>query len=403
MVEIITFHHMKAKGERRKAKGERRKAQMSTQHPASSTVLVCPMEWGLGHTVRLVPVIEQALSLGWQVILGADGMALDFLRDRFPALPWVRIPFYPVRYAATRRFFLTLLSQLPGIIRAVRHNRNQLKALVTEKKIDLVITDHRYGMTHPDIPTVFITNQLWLKAPKGLSWGEPLVYSIHKRILRKFTQIWIADFAEAPGLTGKLTHPRKLPKQAHYVDPISRLGTIEPKDPGWGPVDQLAIISGPEPQRTLLEREVSGLFKTLPGRSVILKGKPSSGHLIEKPSSSTVPKASSEIIECAHAPDETIAWLLKNARTIVCRPGNSSLSDLLTLGRTALLVPTPGQTEQEYVAQSLTERGYFLSCQQGKLTQRKMDELMKFQPKSFPMPYAEGWRGQMKRATEGAP
>jgi len=324
------------------------------------TILASPLEWGLGHTVRLVPLIEAALSQGCRVILASDGRSLNFLRNRFPDLPWVRMPFYPIRYPDDSRFFRKLMPQVPGILRTIHQNRKQLAGLVREWCVDLIISDHRYGMTYPGVTSVFITNQLWLKAPKGLGWTEPLVYRLHVWYLRKFTHIWLPDLPGCPNISGIQTHPPGMPRRAEYVGLISRFGNMVPVPPReQEPFDILGLLSGPEPQRSMLERILIDQSNDSGIRTVILRGLPP-----DDPFSGPDEETTGSVRLISHLPDPQLLWYVKQAGRIICRPGNSTVSDLISLGKTALLVPTPGQTEQEYVAEHLAAQGWFEVCRQ---------------------------------------
>ncbi|MFH0760816.1 MAG: glycosyltransferase [Bacteroidota bacterium] len=324
------------------------------------TILVSPLEWGLGHTVRLVPVIDNLLKQGHSVILASDGRSLSFLRFRFPGLSWVRMPFYPVRYPEKKNFFLKIIPQIPGILRAIRRNRKQVSALVREWSIDLIISDHRYGLTCSGVPSIFITNQLWLKAPKGLTWGEPLAYRLHLWYLRKFTRIWLPDFPGEPNISGIQTHPSRLPGRVEYIGPVSRFKGVSPEKPGQAkPFEILGLLSGPEPQRTILENILVHTLNEAGTRSIILRGLPP-----EDPSARPSEEDKGCVRLISHASDPHLLWYIQQAGRIVCRPGNSTVSDLIILGKTALLVPTPGQTEQEYVATHLAAQGWFEVCTQ---------------------------------------
>lgn len=327
------------------------------------TILVSPLEWGLGHAVRLVPFIRKALDEGHRVILASDGASLDFLRYQFPELNWIRMPFYPVKYPPDGRFFRKLIPQVPGILRAIRKNHKDLDEIIGRYHITDIIADHRYGLYHKKVHSIFITNQLWLKAPKGWAFGEGLVYLLHRVVLNKFSEIWIADHPGQPNLSGKLTHPHRLPRRAKYIGPISRFQGIVPERPEYSvPFEVLALVSGPEPQRTLFENLLKERFLKNGIPAVIFRGIPP--HSPDEP-----PAVSQEgpVMLINHARDEHLAWHIHEAKEIICRPGNSTLSDLVFFGKTALLVPTPGQTEQEYVARHLEKQGLFVVCGQDAL------------------------------------
>jgi len=326
-------------------------------------ILVSPLEWGLGHTVRLVPFIRTALEEGHEVILASDGVSLDFLRYQFPGLRWIRMPFYPVRYSPDGKFFRKLIPQIPGILRSIRRNHRQVKEIVARYGVTDIISDHRYGLYHKGIHSVFITNQLWLKAPKGWTFGEGLVYRLHKRVLRKFSEIWIADYASEPNLSGRLTHPPRLPGNAKFIGPVSRFQHVSAEQPaGAVPFEVLALISGPEPQRTLFEELLLERFRTSGTAAVILRGLPPAD-----PGEEPTVTRDGNVTLINHAHDGHIVWHILHAKEIICRPGNSTLSDLMYLGKPAILVPTPGQTEQEYVAWHLMEQGLFRVCRQDDL------------------------------------
>ncbi|MCX6225729.1 MAG: glycosyltransferase [Bacteroidia bacterium] len=327
------------------------------------TILVSPLEWGLGHTVRLVPFIRKAICEGHRVILASDGDSLNFLRYHFQYLPWIRMPFYKVRYPDSGRFFRKLIPQVPGILRAIRNNNKQVDEIVSKYNVSEIICDHRYGLHHKDVHSIFITNQLWMKAPKGWSFGEGFMYLLHRIVLRKFSEIWIADYSGQPNLSGILTHPPHLPGNAKYIGPVSRFQGVAPACPDFSkPFEVLALVSGPEPQRTLFENLLKQRFTRNGTPSVIFRGLPPSF-----PDQNPTITEEGPVLLIDHAIDEHIAWYILNAQAIICRPGSSTLSDLTYLGKTALLVPTPGQTEQEYVAAHLEKQGLFRVCGQDEL------------------------------------
>jgi hypothetical protein len=336
---------------------------MMDLEPQTEVVLASPLEWGLGHTARLVPFIREAMEEGHRVILAADGRSLDFLRYRFPALEWVRMPFYPVRYPSDGKFIRKLLPQIPGMIRAIRRNRKQLGRLVAEYGITRVISDNRYGLHHKGVHSVFITSQLWLMAPRGWHFGEGWVYLLHRLAIRKFTEIRIADYGHEPSLTGQLTHPRHLPRRAVYIGPVSRFRGMTPAEPRQPlSFDVLALVSGPEPQRTLFEDLLRKVFSRTHTKALILRGLPPTSPDGE-PTAHTV----GNLVSLDHAPDGELLWYIIKADLVICRPGISSLSDLDCLGKEAILVPTPGQTEQEYMAAHLAAAGRFRMIHQEQL------------------------------------
>jgi hypothetical protein len=336
-------------------------------HGSSETLLVSPLEWGLGHTVRVVPFILEAIEQGHRVILASDGRSLDFLRHRFPDLAWVRMPFYPVSYPEDGRFLRKIVRQIPGILKAIRQNRRQLDEIVSTYQVTRILSDHRYGLYHKNVHSIFVTNQLWLKAPKGWSFGEGVIYWLHRFTLRKFSEIWIADHEGAENLSGQLTHPMHLPARAKYIGPVTRFRGVTLERPAFAqPFEVLALVSGPEPQRTIFENLLIERFKRTKSKAVIFRGLPP-----VYPDIKPTIKEIGNIVLIDHASDGHLLWYLLQASEIICRPGNSTLSDLDFLGKTAWLVPTPGQTEQEYIARQLERSGRYRLCEQKDLVPKQ--------------------------------
>ncbi len=342
----------------------------------AKTVLISPFEWGLGHSARLVPVIHACRERGWKVLIAADGKPLDFLRGIFPDLPWVVLPFTNIKYSRKNNFMSSLIPQLPGIIRAVRKNRRQISEIVELHGIDYIIGDHQYGLSHHRIPSVFISNQIWLLAPKGWQFAEKWIYGVHKKVLRNFTFLWLADFPGEINFSGKQTHLPEQPDNSRFIGPISRfIGMNKPSSPAKMDAKILLILSGPEPQRSILENKIAKILLHNRVEVVILRGLPPPAG-----SPMPLPRKEENLIWLDHADDATLAQLIHSAEKIICRPGLSMLSDLATLGKTALLVPTPGQTEQNYMAEKLHSKAHFALVKQKDLSMEIIDS---FQPEKY--------------------
>jgi len=342
----------------------------------SLNVLVSPLDWGLGHAARLVVIILACRERGWKVVIAGNGKSLDFLRSRFPDLPWVSLHFKRIRYSKKDKFFRNLIPQLPGFIRAVRENRRQVKGLIKEYSIDAIICDHRYGLGSQFIPAVFVSNQVWLLTPGRWSFAEKWIYKIHMKVLSKYRYLWLADFPGEKNFTGKQTHIPEQPSSSRFIGPVSRFIGIKdfPEPENEGP-DILVILSGPEPQRSILETKIAGLLLRKAEKVIVIRG-------IPPPAGNPIPdlKQEENIAWLDHADDITLAGLIKSAGKIICRPGLSMLSDLAALGRTALLVPTPGQTEQNYMASRLKRKSYFAVIEQIDLKKESIDA---FEPDKY--------------------
>ncbi|MFN8352383.1 MAG: glycosyltransferase [Flavobacteriales bacterium] len=297
-------------------------------------ILVAPLDWGLGHATRCIPVIEQLLALGARPVIGADRSPLALLREAFPELPHVRIPGVEVRYARGRSQALAMAAQFPALLRSVRTEQRLLADLRRTQHLDAVISDQRFGLHAPGLPSVLITHQVFPFTPLA----QGLLRRYNLRAMERFHRCWIPDHAQAPGLAGALAHGAGLPRNARYIGPLSRLSAAQATPPD-GPYRIVCVISGPEPQRGLLEEALLGQLQRIEGRHLLVRGVPAPA----------VDAMRGNVRCIGHLGAEALAGALLQAELIVSRTGYTTVMDLEHLGRRALLIPTPGQPEQEYL------------------------------------------------------
>ncbi|GAB5539027.1 MAG: glycosyltransferase [Salibacteraceae bacterium] len=300
----------------------------------SKRVLIAPLHWGLGHATRCIPLIERELNAGNSVIISANGGPKALLAMRFPELEFIDIPFMTITYPKdgnmAKHFFLNGPKLLQSIWREHRH----LQRIVREMQIDLVISDSRFGLWTSKAKSVFITHQVQILSPVF----QGIINWLNRWVMGKYDEVWIPDYEVGPGLGGKLSHPKRLPKHARYIGPLSRFNKpLERKEPTWKAV---VIISGPEPQRSLFEAEMARRFIESGEPALMLSGKPE--EQIEKQIGAL------KIVN--HLEDEELLVELAQAERVISRSGYSSIMDYHVLGIEAELHATPGQTEQEYLA-----------------------------------------------------
>jgi predicted glycosyltransferase len=194
-----------------------------------------------------------------------------------------------------------------------------------------------------------------------LQW---LVNLINRRILKQFDECWIPDLSTSR-LSGKLSDPKKLP-HIRFIGLLSRMEKLSIPEK-W---DLVVVLSGPEPQRTIFEKMIITQVKQLNINTIIIQG------LTEK----RVQKSISEHIKIiSYATSKELNEVMCAAKVILCRSGYSSLMDLAVIQKKAILVPTPGQTEQEYLADFLFEKGIFYSQRQKSFDLKKaLEELEAF-------------------------
>ncbi|RXG33269.1 conserved hypothetical protein [Leeuwenhoekiella marinoflava DSM 3653] len=305
------------------------------------TILVAPLNWGLGHATRSIPIIHALLTEGFQVIIGSDGPALQLLQKEFPQLEFLEFPSYKIEYAKNgKRFKWKMLLRSPKVLKAIRQERELLKKLVKDKKIDAVISDNRLGLYHNDIPTVFVTHQLQVLSGSTTR----LTSAMHRNYIKRFDECWVPDFSGKTNLSGKLGHPKKFEIPVKYIGALSRLESVETESH----YDIMVLLSGPEPQRTELEELLMHELKHYKGQVLFVRG------VIEEQQTVTR-KEQIKIVNFMETED--LQKAICSSDLIISRSGYTTVMDLYKLGKKAFFIPTPGQTEQEYLAKRLQNKG----------------------------------------------
>jgi UDP:flavonoid glycosyltransferase YjiC (YdhE family) len=320
---------------------------MATQ----KTVLVCPLDWGLGHATRMVPVIEIFLRKGAKVILGADRSPLAFLRQRFPDIHALKLEGYTPEYPARGSMALAMIKAYPAMMTKAKKAMLALDGIIDEHSIDIVISDNRYELCSKKAYSVFVTHQLNIQTP-GLSiLASPFIKLKINNYIRSYDELWIPDLDGTPNLAGTLSHPSRIPvSNHHYIGPLSRF-SLSKTEGKKEQAELVAIVSGPEPQRSIFEQIVLKQATKSGRNTLILQGKPDIHETRYVGVVKLVP----------HLPDNEMLSYLKRAQVIVCRPGYSSIMDLVQIGKKAIFVPTPGQTEQLYLARRLKRKQLYYS------------------------------------------
>jgi uncharacterized protein (TIGR00661 family) len=312
---------------------------MQKFHKHKKLVLVAALDWGLGHASRMIPVINSLLEMGFKVDLASDNQAFRLLENEFPNLSIFHLPSYQIRYSKSNYLMLRLIAQVPKMVYGTFMEHKWLKQYVHNNQPDLIISDNRFGLFHRNVKSVYVTHQINVIMPQGLKPIENLVRRIHRSIIMKYSLCLVPDF-EKDGISGDLSHSsKKFPFKIEYLGVLSRFNSdnlIRTEDIP----DVLIVISGPEPQRSILENKLTDVYRNSSKTVWMVLGKPGEkNHFVNN-----------NIHKISHLPKEKMAYLMKNAPILIMRSGYTSLMDLFVLGRKSILVPTPGQTEQEYLA-----------------------------------------------------
>lgn len=313
------------------------------------TILVAPLDWGLGHATRCIPLINQCLSEGKEVVLAADGDAYTLLNKEFPTLTIVRLKGYNVTYSNILPLWLTLFLQVPKLIMRIISEHNELKKIIAKHKIDMVISDNRYGLWNKNIHSVFVTHQLNIRA----SVFSPMVNSINRWFVKKYNECWVPDYAETNNLSGQLSHGLQIPTNVRYIGPLSRFTKQTTEED----IDLLCLISGPEPSRSVFEEK---LIQT------INEGKLKNATMVG--GTFRPMKTTTKINYFSFANSVELQQLIARSKVVISRAGYSTIMDLHAMKKKMILVPTPGQTEQTYLASYLSSKPEILTLTQDELS-----------------------------------
>ncbi len=322
--------------------------------------MVAPLHWGLGHATRCIPIIRALSGYGYNVLLASDGPALILLRKEFPDLPFLELPSYNITYPKNGNYFRwKLLMNLPQIQKTIKAEKKVVKELVAKGEVDGIISDNRFGVRNKDVPSVFITHQL-----NVLTGGTSYFSSkIHQNIIRKFDQCWVPDVADiVMNLSGKLGHLDEELPNVKYIGILSRMVKKElPKK-----YDFLLLLSGPEPQRSLLEKKLLNEFKNSEKAILLVQGKVEEKQNLTK-------RNNIEIVNFLKS--DGLEKAINECEVVISRSGYTTIMDLAALEKKAFFIPTPGQYEQEYLAKRLKELGRVPSCRQEKFRVKKLDKV----------------------------
>lgn len=329
---------------------------MPDSERTKKNILVAPLNWGLGHATRCIPIIKALLDSHYNPILASDGVALALLQKEFPELQTLEFPSYHIEYPKNGKYFkLKMLLNSPRMISAILRERKLVRKVVALHNIDGIISDNRLGVRSRKVPSVFITHQL--KVLTGnTTW---LSTKMHQYIINQFDECWVPDVNTIPNLSGKLGHLEKDPKNVKYIGPLSRLQ----KRKATSKYNLMVILSGPEPQRTLLEEKLTLELDNYQGSILFIKGKIEPKQMVTEKNQFTFYNYMNSVqLESA----------FNESELILCRSGYTTIMDLAYLGKKAFLIPTPGQYEQEYLAKKFKEEGIAASCKQEKFKLSKL-------------------------------
>lgn len=337
-------------------------------------ILLAPLDWGLGHATRSILLINSLLELNCTVLLAAEGPTRALLEKEFPNLFFLDLKGYNITYSRNKWTLpFSIGAQIPKILTAIDDEHIWLEQVVKDYMIDAVISDNRYGLYHPDIPSIFITHQLLIKTGLG-KFADGLLQQLNYDYVNRFTECWIPDQEDDYNLGGELSHPDEKPSvPVHYIGPLSRFNGQQPDS-----VEEkqlLILISGPEPQRTILEELLLEQLSDYSGPVVFVRGLPGNTDQLN---------TSANMEVHGHLSAKELKQKFDQAHLVISRCGYSTVMDLAALKKKSILIPTPGQTEQEYLATHLMQRNLALCIDQDKFKLKHALSLAASYNYSFP-------------------
>lgn len=300
----------------------------------------------------MIPLAMRLREKGFNIIIGTGEKYHCFFAAEIPGVECINLPGFRPWYSAYLPQYLVLILQFPLLVWHSLAENFRLKRIIRKRNIDIVISDNRFGIWSRKIQSVYVTHQIRIPFPEYFRFLEPAGIWLHRQLIRNFSLCIIPDLPGDLNLSGRLSHDIKLPENTIYAGILSRFtciaedASVPPADPG----DTVVMLSGPEPQRTILEKKLLSLLKGSPDRTLFLAGRPYRDH----------PKAADYIPGYYdHLPGSITKKILSGSRRIITRSGYTTIMELVSLGKSAILIPTPGQTEQEYLAGLMRERGWF--------------------------------------------
>jgi len=309
---------------------------------APKKILIAPLDWGLGHATRCVPVIHEFLHWGCEVQIASSGSALVLIKEEFPQLKYHNLVLYDAHYSKIFPVALSVLFQIPKFLNRIKQEHDQIEKIVCDEKIDFVISDNRYGCWSKQVSSVFITHQVNILMPWTIRWLEPLVNYFNHLQIKKFNYCWVPDELNNR-ITGKLTDAKRV--KVTHIGMLSRFRKMESVERKY---DLLVLLSGPEPQRTLMEQALTKKLSGTRLKVILVRGFPMD--------TTSRMDGNEYVVQQNHLSARELNQVIEESKIVISRSGYSTIMDLAKLGKKAIFIPTPGQTEQMYLADQLTKR-----------------------------------------------
>lgn len=311
--------------------------------PKNSKVLIGVLNWGIGHATRCIPLIKKLLLNGNEVSFASDGDALMVLLNQFPDLKHYHLPSYQINYSKNKFQNFKLIVQVPKLIRVIKLENKALNDIAKTQHIDFIISDNRYGFYHPKITSIFMGHQLSLIAP----FANNFISKIHSILINKFNHCWVPAHLDT-NIIPLLTYNKYVNIPISYIGYLSKWEGFKFDYKVEKKYKACAVISGPEPQRSIFEQQIIQLFS---------KNNQLNFAVVGGVFSNSNPKNFSNITYFNFLNADELWSLINLSELVISRSGYSSIMDFLITETPVIYVPTPGQSEQEYIAEQISIHG----------------------------------------------
>ena len=320
--------------------------------PISPKILLAPLDWGIGHATRIIPLIKYLIHNECDIVIAADGNIRSLLQLEFPKATFITLKGYNIKYSKQKKWLaLKIAIQIPAIIFSIFYEHRWLKKVVKKYSFDAIISDNRFGLYNFTVPCIYITHQLLVKT--GNEFSEKILQKIHYWFINKYTECWVPDYAGEKNLGGQLSHPSaNIPANIHYIGRLSRFQKniiVAIK------YELLILLSGPEPQRSIFEKILLQQLQLFDGKVLFVRGLPASEEQLPFLQNITIKN---------HLTAQELNEAIEQSKIVISRAGYTTVMDLVKLQKKGILIPTPGQTEQEYLADYLAQNKLFVTAAQ---------------------------------------
>jgi hypothetical protein len=307
----------------------------------------------------MIPIIKKLRERNCNIIICSGIEHQAIFKNELTGLTYIDFPGFRPGYSRFLPQYIFILMKTPLLFCHILAEHFKIKRIIRENNIDIIISDNRFGLWNRRIKSVYVTHLPVIPLPEKLKSLEWIGIRFHRFIIKKYSLCLIPDLPGKVNISGRLTHEVKLPDNTRFIGILSRFSD----KPGAGEKKfrfphNTVILSGPEPQKGILRQKLVKILIRREPPAVFLEGRPGNAKEISE---------SGNIISYNHLPSDEMRDMITGSSSIITRSGYTTIMELISLNCSALLIPTPGQTEQEYLAEYLTLKGWFTSVTQHRL------------------------------------